>query len=670
MKYSGRRTQALVLAAAASLALFGTALAAPNSPADSRSPAPGDDSWPKTVRMGQAATLSLDLPQAESLEGTKLKARGTLRVQRGEEGQSSGTAWYEAEVRIDRDQRTVTLLSVEVPKVELAVARPAFQQRLAARIAMAFTRMQVKLPLDDVLAGARLAGRHEEASPKLNNDPPRIVFETEPAILVIFDGEPRFRAVEDSRLERAMNTPFLVLHDAAANSFYLSGGTSWFRAPDPKGPWVRTDDVPSDAVQIARRDLKEAGVADSEVEQAKQSAEKRVPKILVATEPTELIVSDGAPLWSAIVSGELEAMDNSESDVFRTLPDHRYWVVLSGRWYQSDSYAGPWTHVEPDRLPESFRKIPADSAKADALAFVPGTAAAQEALADAGKPRTAAVRRSEAHVTVTYDGEPRFEAVPGTHVEYALNTSEQVLKIRGRFYACDQGVWFTAPSPTGPWQAADSIPDEDIQAIPPESPVYNTRFAYVYDSTPDVVYEAYTPAYLGSYPYRGAVVFGTGWFYRPWWGAFYYPRLWTWGFHARYAPWAGWGWGFGWGRAWGGFRFGFGYGWGARWCGPGGFFRPGFRNVNITRNVNVTRNVTRNLYSSGANTTRAATTRGTTRTAATSTRPAANRSSTAGKTGHGATGQGKGAKAGAGKTKAPKGGKAKGGAKGGGGKKH
>jgi hypothetical protein len=120
------------------------------------------------------------------------------------------------------------------------------------------------------------------------------------------------------------------------------------------------------------------------------------------------------------------------------------------------------------------------------------------------------------------------------------------------------------------------------------------------------VYDAYTPAYLGSYPYYGTVVFGTGWFYRPWWGAWYYPRPWTWGFHARWEAGWGWGWGFGWGPAWAGFRWGFGWGWGGWWCGPGAFFRPAFRNVNVTRNVTVTRN----LYASGANATRVVSPRG------------------------------------------------------------
>jgi hypothetical protein len=617
MRHQGRGARLVLSVVAALLVLGGAAVAqpaaapaAPKTDEPKRQGARQQGGWPKKVPFGEF-TLVIDEPQAESLEGTKLKAHGTFQLKRGEEGEATfGTAWYEAEVEIDRARRTVTMVSVEVPKVEMAGAPQQRQQRVSTRLSAAFNNQRPRLSLDSVLAETKMARGREEGAPKLNTEPPKILFETEPAILVIFDGEPRFRAVEGSKLERALNTPFLVLRVPGKGTCYLNGGTSWFRADDPKGPWTKADNVPVEAVQIALRDLKEGGVSDSEVRQASQSAEKRVPKIIVATEPTELIVSDGPPQWSPAVTGELDTMSSSESDVFRTTSDQQYFIVLSGRWYKSASLEGPWTYVQPDRLPASFRKIPSDSAKADALASVPGTAAAQDALADASKPRTTAIRRSEAHVNVTYDGEPKFEAVPGTRVEYALNTADQVLKIRGRYYVCDQGVWFTAGAPTGPWTVADSIPEDEIQTIPPESPVYNTRYAYVYDSTPELVYTAYTPGYLGSYPYYGGVVFGTGWAYRPWWGAYYYPRAWTWGFHARYAPWVGWGYGFGWGPGWGGFRYGFGFGWGARWCGPGGFFRPAYRNVNITRNVSVNRNV----YNSGANRTRSATTQAAART--------------------------------------------------------
>ena len=577
--------------------------------------------WPRKIPFGEMTVL-LDAPQAESLEGTKLKAKGAARLHRadGTEPDAAATLWYDADVRIDRERRLVTLVAVSVTRVELPGAAPAREQRLATRLSQAVTRQHVTLSLDDVLAGARFAARGSGAPPKLGTDPPRILFETEPAVLVVFDGAPRFKAVEGSFLERVINTPFLVLHDPVANAYYLDGGTAWFRATETAGPWEKAGVVPPEAVRIARRDRQEAGVAEAEVEveKAKASADARVPKILTTTEPAELIVADGVPKWSPLVAGELETMSNSESDVFRTVPDERVWLVISGRWYRGDTLAGPWTWVEPDQLPAGFRRIPADSARSSVLAFVPGTAPARDALRDATTPRTAAVRRADAHVNVTWDGEPKFEAIPGSHVEYALNTPESVLRVRGRYYVCDQGVWFIGDAPTGPWRVADAIPEDDIQAIPPESPVYNTRYVAVYDSTPSTVYVAYTPAYLGSYPYYGTVVFGTGWYYRPWWGAAYYPRPWTWGFHARYAAWAGWGWGFGWGPAWGGFRYGFGFGWGARWCGPGGFYRPAYRNVNVTRNVTVNRNVNvnRSVYNSGANATRATTTQAAARNAA------------------------------------------------------
>jgi hypothetical protein len=82
---------------------------------------------------------------------------------------------------------------------------------------------------------------------------------------------------------------------------------------------------------------------------------------------------------------------------------------------------------------------------------------------------------------------------------------------------------------------------------------------------------------MGSYAYGGCVVYGTGWYYPGWYGRYYYPRPCTWGFHATYSPWYGWGFGVSWGR--GPFRISIGTGgWGYYhrygWWGPGGYRRP------------------------------------------------------------------------------------------------
>jgi len=90
---------------------------------------------------------------------------------------------------------------------------------------------------------------------------------------------------------------------------------------------------------------------------------------------------------------------------------------------------------------------------------------------------------------------------------------------------------------------ATSVP-QSIQEIPPECPVYNVKYVYIYDFTPDVVYVGYTPGYMGSYVYGPTVVYGTGYYYSPWWSpTYYYPPHATWGYHVRYNPWYGWSFG-------------------------------------------------------------------------------------------------------------------------------
>jgi len=156
----------------------------------------------------------------------------------------------------------------------------------------------------------------------------------------------------------------------------------------------------------------------------------------------------------------------------------------------------------------------------DALTAVAGTNEAEDADADAEIPQTAAIKRNEANTEVTYDGAPQFQDIPSTQVQYAVNTSASVLKIGDRYYVCDNGVWFAGVTPTGPWVVADSVPDA-VQTIPPSAPVYNVRYVHIYDSTPEIVYVGYTPGYIGTYRYYGTVVYGTGWYYRPWIGPVY-----------------------------------------------------------------------------------------------------------------------------------------------------
>src|SRR5262249_15965290 len=151
------------------------------------------------------------------------------------------------------------------------------------------------------------------------------------------------------------------------------------------------------------------------------------PRVLTATEPTELISTDGPPQYAPLVEGELLYVTNTESDVVREISTQSIYVLIAGRWYRARSTAGPWACVRGDRLPTSFNRIPCASAKANVLASVAGTDQADDAIADAEIPQTSAIRRDSADFEVQYDGDPMFETIPGTFLKYAVNTDAEVI---------------------------------------------------------------------------------------------------------------------------------------------------------------------------------------------------------------------------------------------------
>ena len=245
-----------------------------------------------------------------------------------------------------------------------------------------------------------------------------------------------------------------------------------------------------------------------------------------------------------------------------------YYILVAGRWYSSKSISeGPWTFVDPKNIPEEFSSIPADSDMASVRSSIAGTPEAKDALLENQIPQTAEVDRKEAKLEVSYDGQPKFEKVGDTNMKYAINTDKSVLQIENRYYCCDNAIWFESDSPTGPWVVSTEVP-ESVQEIPPESPVYNVKYVYIYDTTPEVVYVGYTPGYVNSYAYGGCVYYGTGYYYRPWYGAYYYPRPVTYGYSVHYNPYTGWGFSFGVSYGW------MTFGWGSPyrgWWGPTGY---------------------------------------------------------------------------------------------------
>jgi len=419
-------------------------------------------------------------------------------------------------------------------------------------------RWDMGMSLTELRAGLEADADGDE--PRFRNDPPAIIYRDRPAILVTLDGEPRLQVIQGTPYQRVINTPFPIIYDSASREYWLFGSELWFSSRQLiDGQWQPKAEAPAGIAQLFAGTNDEvppdpgAGVPLDKLRQA---------EIIVATRPSELISTDGEPQYQPLVGDEMLFVTNTGSDLFLEVPTRQYYVVLSGRWYRSRALTGPWTFVEPAKVPRTFADVPKKSDKAEVLAHVPGTDEAKDATMDALIPQTSAIRRSEARLDVTYDGTPRFDRIPGTALYYASNSATQVLKYKDHYYAVDQGVWYIADSAYGPWAVAQERPPE-VEQIPASSPAYNVKYVYIYDYTPEVVYVGYLPGYAWTFPYQGTIVYGTGYYYRPWVSPYYYyPRPRTWGFHMHYDPWYGWGYGMSWTAGWTSFSWAWGSGWG------------------------------------------------------------------------------------------------------------
>jgi hypothetical protein len=486
--------------------------------------------------------------------------------------------WFDCQISTDRDERTVELHNIKVSAAKFPDIEEEQILKLSAFLEEEVPKWEMELSLDQLLAGLEMEETQVELATNLNNKAPEIIFATEPTMLILVDGDPRFEKIEKSNYERVVNTPYFIVRDTKEDKYFINGAEHWY-VSDNFDQWESTTKVPNKLKNIAEEAM---GEENEEKEGGDVRDENVVPAVVVRTTPAELLQSEGEPAYEPIEGTSILFMSNTADDILMDIESQDHYILVAGRWYKSKSLTeGPWTFVDPKSVPEGFADIPSNSDMASVRPSIAGTEEAKEAILENQIPQTAEVDRKEASLEVRYDGQPKFEPVSNTGMKYAVNTDKSVLFIDNRYYCCDNAIWFESDSPGGPWIVSTVVP-ESVQDIPPESPVYNVKYVYIYDSTPDVVYVGYTPGYVHSYSYMGCVYYGTGYYYRPWYGAYYYPRPVTYGYRVHWNPYTGWGFSFGFSYGW------MTFGWGSPyrgWWGPTGYrygyhygYRHGYHN--------------------------------------------------------------------------------------------
>jgi len=505
------------------------------------SPSGVELSWPRQFE-DNGIKVSIFQPQIEKWEGTDFETRSAVAVTpAGSNAPVYGVFWMKARADVDKAARIVTLNDITVTRANFPSV-PNIQSRYLTLIRKHVPLVSKTIALDHLEAEYAISEAVKKArAVPVKNDPPKIIYSTTPALLVLVDGPPVFRPVPGSSVERVINTRALILR--LGGHVYLYASDHWYESDSVDGIWNVANNPPA-ALEPARQ----AEIASQNVDlmSPATNAASLTPTVYASTVPTELIQTEGAPNLVPIEGTDLMQVQNSDNALFLCDSDQHYYVLLSGRWFKSSTIVGPWEFVPYKQLPRDFAKIPPTHPKANVLVSIPGTPQANEAVIANSIPQTATVQRHEAKLDVTYDGAPAFKPITGTALQYAANTAAPVIEVASHsYYSVENGVWFEAASPNGPWEVATNVPPV-IYSIPVSSPLHYVTYAQVYGSTPDDVYVGYTPGYLGTEVCPdNVVVYGTGWHYPPYIGSYWVGGPCTYGFGAGFAD--NWGVGFGFG---------------------------------------------------------------------------------------------------------------------------
>jgi len=197
-------------------------------------------------------------------------------------------------------------------------------------------------------------------------DPPRLLFAERPAILIQIDGDPVYRRVKGTDLERIVNTTPVIVRDTAG-IHYLKVFDGWMEAYGFRGLWSVSGVPPPGADQVLRQaavgktvDLLD-GTTSRNPGHRPILDDATAPVIFVSTVPAELIVTDGPPRFATVEGTSLEYVENTTANVFKEPTDEELYVLISGRWFRAWTTDGPWEVVSRGDLPSDILAIPDSS---------------------------------------------------------------------------------------------------------------------------------------------------------------------------------------------------------------------------------------------------------------------------------------------------------------------
>jgi hypothetical protein len=212
---------------------------------------PATVAWRRTF-TADGYDMAIFQPQISTWKGNQLAGRFAVGVRpTGSKDEAYGVVSFTARTEIDKPNRLVTLEDLEIGKVNF----PTESAKEAEYLALLKKHLPEKaktIPLDHLESVFVVSGEVEkQAEVGVKNDPPRIIYATQPAVLVLVDGPPVLKPL-DEVYDRVINTRAILLFNKLNSKYYCYAARKWYNAHSIDGPFKSDPDPPAD-IQPALR---------------------------------------------------------------------------------------------------------------------------------------------------------------------------------------------------------------------------------------------------------------------------------------------------------------------------------------------------------------------------------------------------------------------------------
>ena len=225
----------------------------------------------------------------------------------------------------------------------------------------------------------------------------------------------------------------------------------------------------SSARTIALDRLEASLAASGTVKPAGVEVNNDPPRVIVSESPAILIPIDGPAVQQPVVGTRFERVINTRALILREAGSTTYYLHVYNGWLYAGAITGPWSL--PMVSPLGTDQVAQNLARAGVVDLLDGQGATPKPSLAQGIP---AIYVSETPTElIVFNGPPAFTPISGTALQWASNTTADVIFDTGGndYYVLLSGRWYRAPALSAPWTyvASTGLP-ADFRRIPVGSP--------------------------------------------------------------------------------------------------------------------------------------------------------------------------------------------------------